>query len=143
STPGSINFATVGPPLSFLPTPHRVVIADFDGDGKPDIIVTSNNGRFVSVFHHGSDPNTISFDYRMDFGAEGFLNELAVADIDGDAKPDILIPVEDTSHLTIFQNTSSPGSVHASALSPFATGTSPNGVAVGDLNNDHVPDVVV
>jgi len=143
STPGFMDFEPVPLSLPSPPTPHRVVIADFDHDGLPDIIVASNNGRFVSVFHHASDPNTIAFDYRMDFGAGDFLNDLAVADIDGDLKPEILVPLTDNNQLTIFQNTSSPGSVQASALPPFATGTEPRGIAVADLNNDHALDVVV
>jgi len=144
STPGLMQFDSVPLSLSAPPTPHRIAIADFDGDGKPDLIVTSNSGRLVSVFHHATDPNTIAFDYRRDFGATGFLNDLAVADIDRDTRPEILIPITDTGLLTILQNNSSPGNVQASALAPLAAGAAPiRGIAVGDLNNDHAADVVV
>jgi hypothetical protein len=144
STPGFMDFEPVPLSLPSPPTPHRVVIADFDGDGLPDIIVTSNNGRIVSVFHHGPDPNTISFDYRMDFGVSDYLNDLAVADIDGDQKPDLIVPLTDNGQLIIYQNTSTQGNVSATALPPFATGGVPTrGVAVGDLNNDHHLDIVV
>ncbi len=143
STPGFIDFQPV-PALSIVGTPHRVVIADFDGDGRPDLIVTSNSGRRVAVFHHASDPNTIAFDYRRDYGADGYLNDLAVTDIDRDTRPDILIPITDTGLLTIFQNNSSPGNVQAGALPSLTAGAPPiRGVAVGDLNNDLAVDVVV
>lgn len=141
STPGSLSFATVQ--TLFFPTPHQVVIADFDGDGKPDLIVTSNSGRLVSVFHHASDPNTIAFDSRTDFSLESYPNQLAVADIDGDGKPDILVPLQNTSNLWIYRNTSSPGTVGAQTVSPFVTGTSPEGIAVGDLNADGRIDILV
>jgi len=143
STPGFIDFQSVSLSLSSPPTPHQVVIADFDSDGKPDLIVTSNNGRIVSVFHHASDPNTIAFDSRTDFPTEGYLNLLTTADLDRGGRPDILVPIGDTGHLTLFQNTSSPGNVQASTLPLLATGTSPKGIAAGDLNNDQLPDVVV
>jgi hypothetical protein len=143
STPGVIDFQPV-PALSIVGTPHRVVIADFDGDGRPDLIVTSNSGRQVAVFHHASDPNTIAFDYRRDYGADGYLNDLAVTDIDRDTRPDILIPITDTGLLTIFQNNSSPGNVQAGALPSLTAGAPPiRGIAVGDLNNDLAVDVVV
>ncbi|HVT56773.1 MAG TPA: FG-GAP-like repeat-containing protein [Thermoanaerobaculia bacterium] len=141
STPGSLAFATVQ--TLFFPTPHQVVIADFDGDGKPDLIVTSNSGRLVSVFHHAADPSTIAFDSRTDFSLESYPNQLAVADIDGDGKPDILVPMQNTSNLWIYRNTSSPGTVGAQTVSPFATGTSPEGIAVGDLNADGKIDILV
>jgi hypothetical protein len=42
STIGYVSFQSA-PSLS-LATPHQIVISDFDGDGKPDLIVTSNSG---------------------------------------------------------------------------------------------------
>lgn len=143
STPGFMNFDSVPLSLSAPPTPHQIAITDFDGDGKSDLIFTSNNGRLVAVFHHASDPNTIAFDYRRDYSADGYLNDLTVTDIDRDTKPEILIPITDTGLLTVFQNTSSPGNVQASALPPLAAGTAPiRGIAAGDLNNDRAADVI-
>lgn len=140
---GFIDFQPAFPQLP-IATPHRVVIADFDNDGRPDLVVTSNTGRLVSVFHHASDPNTIAFDYRRDFGAGAFLNDLAVADMDGDMRPEILIPLTDTGQLTVFRNNSSPGNVQASALPALAAGSAPiRGIAFSDLNNDHTLDIVI
>lgn len=146
STQGFVDFQPVLPALSMIGTPHRVVVTDFDSDGKPDLIVTSNNGRLVSVFHHASDPNAIAFDYRRDYGVDDYLHDLAVADIDRDTRPEILIPRSTSGLLTIFQNNSTPGNVQAAALTPLQAGTSPiGGVAVADLNNDpnHALDFVV
>lgn len=143
STKGFMDFEPVPLGLSFPATPHRVMIADFDNDGLPDIIVTSNGGRTVSVYHHASDPHTIAFDYRMDFGTGDFLNELAVADLDGDMKPEILLPLQDINQVAVFQNVSTPGSVQASALPSLTTGSGPAGIAVADLNQDQKKDVVV
>jgi surface antigen len=143
STQGLMDFEPVSPALQSPPTPHRVEIADFDGDGLPDIIVTSNNGRMVSVFHHGSDPKTISFDRRTDFGTSDPLNELAIADLDGDMKPEILVPLQNSGQLGLFQNISTPGNVQATALPSLMTGATPAGIAVADLNGDKKLDVVV
>ena len=143
STQGFIDFQPVLPALPMVGTPHRVVIADFDSDGRPDLIVTSNSGRLVSVFHHVNDPNTIAFDYRRDFGVNDFLNDLAVADIDRDTKPDILVPRNASGQLTILQNTSSQGNVQAGTLPPLPAGVASRGIAVGDLNGDLAADIVV
>lgn len=141
STIGYVSFQSA-PSLS-LATPHQIVIADFDGDGKPDLIVTSNSGMMVSVFHHGPDPTQIAFDSRTDFALGSFPNDLAVADIDGDGKPDIMVPITNNDNLAIFRNTSTPGMVQAAAQVLFPTGTTPRGVAVADLNSDGRLDILV
>jgi hypothetical protein len=97
----------------------------------------------VSVFHHGRNPNVISFDYRRDFSAGDFLNDVAVADIDHDTRPEILVPLSDMDRLAVFQNLSTQGDVQATGLTPLTTGSVPRGIAVGDLNNDQLPDVLV
>ncbi len=141
STAGLLSFQSAS--TSGLATPHQIAIADFDVDGKPDVIVTSNSGRSVSVFHHSSNPAQIAFDSRTDFSLGTFPNHLAVADIDGDGRPDILVPVGNPDNLLIYRNTSSPGAIQVAAQALFPTAAIPDGIATGDLNGDGKLDVVV
>jgi hypothetical protein len=141
STPGSVAFSLAG--RFFIPTAHRIAVADFDGDGKPDLIVTSNSGETVTVLRNASTQGNISFGTQTSFSTQSFPNQVAVADIDGDGKPDILVPITNSSNLQVYLNTSTPGSVSVAPAQFFATGTQPEGIAVGDLNGDGKPEVLV
>ena len=142
STPGSIFFQVASSSLG-LATPHQVAIADFDGDGRPDILVASNSGQMVSVFHHVSTPAQIAFDSRVDFPLGNYPGQPAAADIDGDGKPDILVPGPNTNNLWLYQNTSSPGTVQAGPQSSFPASATPAGIGIGDLDNDGRLDILV
>jgi hypothetical protein len=141
STPGSVAFSPAG--RFFIPTAHRIAVADFDGDGKPDLIVTSNGGETVTVLRNASSLGNISFDTQTSFSTQSFPNQVAVADIDGDGRPDILVPIGNASKLEVYLNTSTPGNVSVAPAQFFATGAEPEGIAVGDLTGDGKPEVLV
>jgi surface antigen len=132
STPGALAF-TLAAQIFVPATPHRIAVADFDGDGKLDLIVTSNSAEEVTVLHNASSPGIITIDTQTSFTTQSFPNQLAVADIDGDGRPDILVPVSNSGNLEIYRNTSTPGSVSVAPAQFFATGAQPEGIAVGGL----------
>jgi Concanavalin A-like lectin/glucanases superfamily/Bacterial Ig domain/FG-GAP-like repeat/Regulator of chromosome condensation (RCC1) repeat/Immunoglobulin domain/IPT/TIG domain len=148
SSPGSIAFA---PKVDF-PTanyPMHVVPVDLDGDGKLDLVIGSGpNGQAVSVYRNTGTAGSIttsSFAPSVDFDAGGWANDVAIGDLDGDGKPDIAAVTQLPSHLSIFKNTSAPGSFAANSFAPrvdFSSGWNPNGIAIGDLDGDGRPDMI-
>src|SRR5438270_592276 len=77
-------------------SPLLVAVADVNGDGKPDIVATDqcasanclNNG-LVAVLLGNSDG---TFQTAQTYSAGGFLtNSVAVADVNGDSKPDLVV----------------------------------------------------
>lgn len=153
STNGTLNAGSFAPRFD-LPVggtssglnPYSLTTADIDGDGKLDIIVLNALANFVSVFRNISTPGlmtTNSFATRVDFPAGSGLRAVAVRDLDGDGKPDIVVGNQNDANISIFKNNSSVGSIALAPRVNFAAGNGATGVAIGDIDGDGKPDIAV
>lgn len=124
---------TFQPPVyySFAPNdPSDVLVADFNGDGKPDVAVAANSSIVVML---GNGDGTFKAGLRTAVSA----NLMAVGDFNGDGKPDLVL----SGNISVLLGKGD-GTFQAPILA--ATGSSiPSGrVAVGDFNGDGKLDVV-
>jgi hypothetical protein len=72
---------------------YFVVIDDIDGDGKPEIVV-SNVSSVISVLHNTSTTGSInasSFTAKVDFTVGFHPVTVAIGDLDGDGKRDLVL----------------------------------------------------
>lgn len=125
-------------------TPGFVIFADVDLDGNLDAVTTDGAEPVVTVafgdgrghFNRGAQPHT---------GRGYATGQVAVADLNGDGIPDLVGTSEGVA--------SNPGNIFillgkgnrqfAKAVNIGSGGHSPTGIAVGDLNHDGIPDLVV
>ena len=151
---GPINSASLGSQVT-LPTgngPGRVVIADLDGDGKPDLIIADSYAGELSIYRNISTNGTLtagSFAPRvvlpMIAGSYSNPYTVAVADLDGDGKLDIIALNADSDVVSIFRNISTPGSLTTNSFAAridLPAGNVMRGLAVRDMNGDGKPDIV-
>jgi hypothetical protein len=135
-----------------------IAVADLNGDGKPDIAVSytfhpsdsSAHQGFVAVYLQSpASPGTFLNPTTFSFADDPL--SLAIGDVNGDGKPDIVTvvsagglsatPPHTNVVSVLLQDPNNPGQFRAPM--EYATGALPNAVAVGDLNGDGRPDLAV
>jgi len=136
--------------FSVATNPYRVAIGDFNGDGKSDIIAQSSNiNSSISVLLNttSNGASTPSFSTKTDFTVGATRNNnysVAIGDINGDDKPDIISANFTASIISVLLNTTSIGasSPTFSGKTDFTVGTSPDWITIADFDGDGKPDVV-
>jgi hypothetical protein len=123
--------------------PSFVFFADVDSDGNLDAITTDFEPSFTVAYGNGK--GQFSSYIRPNTGNACPSVEAAVADLNGDGIPDIVG--------TCFAEVNTPGTVFVllgegnrkfKQVMHFSSGgQEPYGIAVGDLNHDGIPDLVI
>jgi len=144
STPGNVVFGARRDFSTGLDeSGYGPIVRDLDRDGKPEIIVSSYDRRSVSVYPNTSTAGNASFALRIDYALNGYATDIKVDDIDGDQLPDLVAPVNGPEEVSIFRNTSVPGSISFALKTDIALGSWPQSTTIGDLDGDGRKEVLV
>ncbi len=112
-----------------------MVVADFNGDGKPDLATAAGMG--VSVLFGNGDG---TFQPAQNFPAGNSPNALVVGDFDGDGTPDLAVTNAADRNVSILLNKGD-GTFRPPVNDPV--GAAPTAIAAGDFNGDGKIDLVV
>lgn len=126
--------------------PLGLVVADVNLDGKPDIVSANGQGNTVSInLQDANNPGQFAAATTVATGSNPV--SVAVADLDGDGKPDIVtanngVFGSDGGSVSIaYQDAANPG-MFLDALTVRA-GSRPSAVAIADVDGDGALDIVV
>jgi FG-GAP-like repeat len=133
-----------GSPFTFLAAEpqhvHGLVFGDFDRDGHLDL-VTANNARHSLSVLIGDGRGRFRPAATSPVGIARVIAGLAVADLTGDERLDLVVPGEGAADLTVLLGDGRGGLQVLTSRVKLAT--SGNAVAIGRINQDAFPDVAV
>jgi hypothetical protein len=150
STVGSLTSSSFAAPIvkAVISRAGGVALADLNGDGKLDIVVSSDysGSYYISVYQNISSIGNIAFASPIDIATGTNSGYPVVADVDGDGKPDILGTNYGSSRIFIIQNVGEKGAITSASLAAqvnFSVGSGVSFPCVGDFDGDGKLDVAV
>jgi hypothetical protein len=138
---GSGSFGTPTSPFVVGSDARSIAVGDFNGDGKQDLAVANSGSNNVSVL---MGTGSGSFSAATNYTVGTNPRSIAVGDFNGDGKPDLVTANHGSSDVSVLLGAGS-GSFGAAANYIVDAGSilQPTSVAVGDFNDDGVPDLAV
>lgn len=128
-------------------TGNLVKVADFDKDGKPDVVVLSSYFRPIFCYKNNSVPGTVSFAAALSLVSgrpnviTGERYDLQLGDMDGDQKTDLVFIHSDADTISVFRNTSIAGTLSFAPKTNIKIDFDANALSVSDFNGDGAADI--
>jgi len=124
--------------------PQSIAIGDFNGDGKSDVAVANSFSDNVDVLLGNGDA-TFGAPSAYTAGSGSQVVSVAVADFNGDAKPDLAVVNIGSATVSVLLNTSLCSANCGTIVPPQdnPVGNSPLSMSAGDFNRDGNIDFAV
>jgi hypothetical protein len=136
---------TFQPPVSYNAgtdsNPHDIAIADVNGDGRPDLLTANYGSNSAGVLLGNGDGTFREATAFATGAANGRPVGIAVGDVNGDGKPDLLTANSVGYSVSLFAGTGT-GTFQVPVSYQFSTISVPLDVAVTDFNADGRLDIL-
>jgi hypothetical protein len=127
--------------------PISVAAGDLNGDGKLDLAVVNLLSNSVSVLLNTTSPGATapSFSAKQDFATNFNPASIALGDLNGNGKLDLIATNSNSNNVSVFLNTTATGAGTSTfaGKQDFDTSARPVSIAKGDFNGDGKVDLAV
>src|SRR5438067_5883194 len=116
--------------------PRDAVVADFDGDGRPDVAMNLDERDAILIARNAGNGQFTQTTLAAGFNAGGAIR---AADVNGDGKPDLIVAAQSATTAAVLLNNGAgfapPANLNTSAIA--------GDIAVADFNGDGRLDLFV
>ena len=121
---------------------HVVAVADFNGDGQPDLVWQNDSTRAVTVHYYGGPGGATYQGWNwLHSGAAGW-RVVALADFNGDGQPDLVWQNDADRTVTVHYYGGTGGATYQGWSWLYGAAPGWHVAMASDFNGDGVPDVV-
>jgi hypothetical protein len=122
-----------------------VAIGDVNYDSRNDIVVThGGNGPSANISIWLQDPSGNMLDPPDSYACYDIPEPVEIADLDSDGRNDVIAANGGWLAISIYQqNGTGTMDPYINFPIPYASHYQPQGLAVGDINNDNKPDIAL
>jgi cysteine-rich repeat protein len=123
--------------------PRGAGLMDMDGDGDLDVVTSNTLSSDVTVLRNdGTGELAAPMVFESNSGYDGLdPRALALGDVNDDGVPDAVVANQDTPNITVVAGLGE-GQLAPSQTTDLSIGTSPRGIALGDVTGDGLLDWV-
>lgn len=121
--------------------PRNLAVADVNNDGKADVLTANQSGSTVGVLL-GNGNGTFQAVATYSTGAASNPADIAVADVNGDGRPDLLTANYGSNSAGVLLGNGNGTFQAAVALATGVPGGVPTGIAVTDITGDGKLDLI-
>ena len=121
--------------------PIAITVADFNGDGKPDLAIVNETTNNVTVLEGNGDGTFTQFS-KSPLAVGNFPVAIASGTLDGSTGPALAIANQNDNSVTVYLGNGD-GTFAASSQSPLTTSSSPSGLAIADFAGSSTGGIAV
>jgi hypothetical protein len=132
------TFKIGGPDLTGV-MPHKLIAADFNADGFPDLAF--NDAASTQVYVLFNDSAGLMWELSAPLDCGGAVGALAAGDLDGDGRPELICADADNQQVALF-GYDEQSRAFEKAAETYAVGRAPSALFAADVNGDEKVDLV-